>query len=103
MFKVDTDSNDAECMALQWVTGDSSTFECGSGSSWTQFPADGSEYTPSYTGDSSYHSFEVAFHATKNCVTKIKVWGKEPPTTGDYVAFTSFNTKNRPADTATPP
>lgn len=90
-------------MALQFKPEAANAVECGSGSSWTEFPADGSEYTPAYTGDPSYHSFEVAFHATKFCVTKIKVWGKEPPTTDDYVAFTKFNTKNRPTDSATPP
>ena len=35
MFKVDVDQNDPDCMAIQWVTADSGTFECGVGSSWT--------------------------------------------------------------------
>jgi hypothetical protein len=103
-MNVGLDDTDSDCLALKWTFEQASALECGTaGSPFGDWPlAGGSDYTPTYGGPPTYNTFEAAFDDTKKCISKLKVWGKEPVTDAFGDLWRYYDTENRPSDAAAP-
>jgi len=104
LMMVGLDDTDSDCLVLRWSFDQSADLDCGTvGSPFTDWPlSGGGDYTPAYSGPPTYSTFEAAFDDTKKCISKLKVWGKEPVTDAFGDLWKTFDTENRPSDAASP-
>ena len=104
VMSVGLDDTDSDCLVLRWSFDQTPPFDCGTvGSPFGDWPfSGGSDYTPTYSGPPTYNTFEAAFDDTKKCISKLKVWGRVPPTDAFSDLWRYYDTENRPADAASP-